>query len=232
MPSSSGLEHSFTYLHQYSYTSAYGLMTMGRSVSESSLSSTHAGFRPKPDDGVYTSGLGAPRTRSASRPTRSWQRQRASSRWRCTPSLSSSMSSPTSPPCTSCMLASTVNTHPARCSALCLPCAPSGEGGHWACAALPFGRASSILCFHRDPSIQPGNVCVRATVCVRTQDPFAIMCFYRNKPLRLDCGYGPEPKITALGATSAALVSVLAASIREARGALGVVVARPRRINT
>ena len=92
--------------------------------------------------------------------------------------------------------------------------------------------ASSILCFHRDPSIQPGNVCVRATVCVRTQDPFAIMCFYRNKPLRLDCGYGPEPKITALGATSAALVSVLAASIREARGALGVVVARPRRINT
>ena len=68
-------------------------------------------------------------------------------------------------------------------------------------------------------------------MCVRTQDPFAIMCFYRNKPLRLDCGYGPEPKITALGATSAALVSVLAASIREARGALGVVVARPRRIN-
>ena len=94
---------------------------------------------------------------------------------------------------------------------------------------MPFGRASSILCFHRD---QPGNVCVRARVCVRTQDPFAIMCFYRNKPLRLDCGYGPEPKITALGATSAALVSVLAASIREARGALGVAVARPRRINT
>ena len=91
------------------------------------------------------------------------------------------------------------------------------------------GLASSILCFHRD---QPGNVCVRARVCVRTQDPFAIMCFYRNKPLRLDCGYGPEPKITALGATSAALVSVLAASIREARGALGVVVARPRCINT
>ena len=90
-------------------------------------------------------------------------------------------------------------------------------------------KASPILCFHRD---QPGNVCVRARVCVRTQDPFAIMCFYRNKPLRLDCGYGPEPKITALGATSAALVSVLAASIREARGALGVVVARPRRINT
>lgn len=58
------------------------------------------------------------------------------------------------------------------------------------------------------------------------------MCFYRNKPLRLDGGYGPEPKITALSATSAALVSVLAASIRAARGAPRVVVARPRRINT
>ena len=63
-------------------------------------------------------------------------------------------------------------------------------------------------------SIQPA----RTRVYVQTQDPFAIMCFYRNKPLRLDCGYGPEPKITALGATSAALVSVLAASIRAARG--------------
>ena len=44
------------------------------------------------------------------------------------------------------------------------------------------------------------------------------MCFYRNKPLRLDCGYGPEPKITSLGASSSELVSVLAASIRAARG--------------
>ena len=62
-------------------------------------------------------------------------------------------------------------------------------------------------------------VCLyESCVLVRIQDPFAIMCFYRNKPLRLDCGYGPEPKITALGATSAALVSVLAASIRAARG--------------
>ena len=69
-------------------------------------------------------------------------------------------------------------------------------------------------------SIQPATPCVCMNpVCLyETQDPFAIMCFYRNKPLRLDCGYGPEPKITALGATSAALVSVLAASIRAARG--------------
>ena len=56
------------------------------------------------------------------------------------------------------------------------------------------------------------------TAMYELHDPFAIMCFYRNKPLRLDCGYGPEPKITSLGATSAALVSVLAASIRAARG--------------
>ena len=123
------------------------------------------------------------------------------------------------------MLASTVNTHPARCSAPVPALRTIRRRGPLGVRGL----ASSILCFHRD---QPGNVCVRARVCVQTQDPFAIMCFYRNKPLRLDCGYGPEPKITALGATSAALVSVLAASIREARGALGVVVARPRRINT
>tara|TARA_B100000787_G_C16005188_1_gene211823 strand:+ start:34 stop:447 length:414 start_codon:yes stop_codon:yes gene_type:complete len=102
---------------------------------------------------------------------------------------------------------------------------PWGEAGPLDERPLPraFGpkvAVSTILCFHSDRIHPAGNpVCLyESCVLVRTQDPFAIMCFYRNKPLRLDCGYGPEPKITALGATSAALVSVLAASIRAARG--------------
>jgi hypothetical protein len=99
---------------------------------------------------------------------------------------------------------------------------PSGEGAT-GCAVLPQISELSRQ-FHRSyaptatASIQPATCTHEPRVYVRTQDPFAIMCFYRNKPLRLDCGYGPEPKITSLGATSAALVSVLAASIRAARG--------------
>ena len=157
-------------------------MTMGRSVSESGVSSTHAGFRPKPDDGVYTSGLGAPRTRSAGRPTRSWQRQRASSRWRCTPSLSSSMPFPTSPPCTNCMLASTVNTHPARCSAPVPALAPSGEGGHWVCAALP-PRVSEPKVAHSTGPVLPSRP-HRSSPATRAYEP---VCVYELRTHSRSC---------------------------------------------
>ena len=56
------------------------------------------------------------------------------------------------------------------------------------------------------------------TAMYELHDPFSIMCFYRNRPLLLDFGFGPEPKVTAMGNTPAELVSVIAAAIRTARG--------------
>jgi len=56
------------------------------------------------------------------------------------------------------------------------------------------------------------------TAMYELHDPFSIMCFYRNRPLLLDYGFGGEPKVTAMGNTSAELVSVIAAAIRAARG--------------
>ena len=56
------------------------------------------------------------------------------------------------------------------------------------------------------------------TAMYELHDPFSIMCFYRNRPLLLDYGFGPEPKVTALGNTSAELASVIAVAIRSARG--------------
>ena len=57
-------------------------------------------------------------------------------------------------------------------------------------------------------------------------DPFSIMCFYRNKPLLLDTGFGLDTKITALSNSWEALADVLADAICHAEDSKGLSRAR------
>ena len=56
------------------------------------------------------------------------------------------------------------------------------------------------------------------TATYELHDPFSILCFWRGRVLQLDTGFGLEPKITALGASSAHLADVLFGAVRSARG--------------
>ena len=56
------------------------------------------------------------------------------------------------------------------------------------------------------------------TATYELHDPFSILCFWRGRVLQLDTGFGLEPKITALGASSAQLADVLVGAVRSARG--------------
>ena len=56
------------------------------------------------------------------------------------------------------------------------------------------------------------------TATFELHDRFSILCFWRGRVLQLDTGFGLEPKITALGASSAHLADVLVGAVRSARG--------------
>ena len=56
------------------------------------------------------------------------------------------------------------------------------------------------------------------TATYELHDPFSILCFWRGRVLQLDTGFGLEPKITALGASSAHLADVLVGAVGSGRG--------------